>query len=135
MVNVLQQWEGLIELLGSDTRTAGGLEFLHKYIPLIMFHSVYKVTTWEHLSDMCDQTLILYMLSICSGTEISRNPCSKLMMGRLLMLLGKLWNLLSWYHLPKRLECFHLEANSVFFMYIHFIRSLAFTCLSTCHFV
>lgn len=26
-----KQWEGLIELLGSDTRTAGGLEFLHKY--------------------------------------------------------------------------------------------------------
>ncbi|KAK3040998.1 hypothetical protein RJ639_029108 [Escallonia herrerae] len=25
------QWEGLIELLGSDSRTAGGLEFLHKY--------------------------------------------------------------------------------------------------------
>lgn len=26
-----KQWEGLIELLGSDARTAGGLEFLHKY--------------------------------------------------------------------------------------------------------
>ncbi|XP_074276492.1 nuclear pore complex protein NUP85 isoform X2 [Silene latifolia] len=26
-----KEWEGLIELLGSDTRTAGGLEFLHKY--------------------------------------------------------------------------------------------------------
>lgn len=26
-----KQWEGLIELLGSDTRTTGGLEFLHKY--------------------------------------------------------------------------------------------------------
>ncbi|KAK9683763.1 hypothetical protein RND81_10G163100 [Saponaria officinalis] len=26
-----KQWEGLIELLSSDTRTAGGLEFLHKY--------------------------------------------------------------------------------------------------------
>ncbi|KAH9608263.1 hypothetical protein KSS87_021652 [Heliosperma pusillum] len=26
-----KQWERLIELLGSDTRTAGGLEFLHKY--------------------------------------------------------------------------------------------------------
>lgn len=26
-----KQWEGLIELLGSDSRTAGGLEFLHKY--------------------------------------------------------------------------------------------------------
>ncbi|GFS35424.1 hypothetical protein Acr_00g0039810 [Actinidia rufa] len=26
-----KQWEGLIELLGSETRTAGGLEFLHKY--------------------------------------------------------------------------------------------------------
>ncbi|KAK3023131.1 hypothetical protein RJ639_043970 [Escallonia herrerae] len=25
------QWEGLIELLGSDSRTAGGFEFLHKY--------------------------------------------------------------------------------------------------------
>ncbi|KAK2981337.1 hypothetical protein RJ640_012269 [Escallonia rubra] len=25
------QWEGLIELLGSDSRIAGGLEFLHKY--------------------------------------------------------------------------------------------------------
>ncbi|XAR49495.1 hypothetical protein NMG60_11032721 [Bertholletia excelsa] len=27
----LKQWEGLIELLASDSRTAGGLEFLHKY--------------------------------------------------------------------------------------------------------
>ncbi|THG20083.1 hypothetical protein TEA_000636 [Camellia sinensis var. sinensis] len=27
----LKQWEGLIELLGSESRTAGGLEFLHKY--------------------------------------------------------------------------------------------------------
>ncbi|XP_038711707.1 nuclear pore complex protein NUP85 isoform X2 [Tripterygium wilfordii] len=26
-----KQWEGLIELLGSDSNTAGGLEFLHKY--------------------------------------------------------------------------------------------------------
>ncbi|GAB4837215.1 Nucleoporin nup85 [Ancistrocladus abbreviatus] len=26
-----KQWEGLVELLGSDTETAGGLEFLHKY--------------------------------------------------------------------------------------------------------
>lgn len=26
-----EQWEGLIELLGSESRTAGGLEFLHKY--------------------------------------------------------------------------------------------------------
>lgn len=26
----LQQWEGLIQLLGSDSKTAGGLEFLHK---------------------------------------------------------------------------------------------------------
>lgn len=26
-----KQWEELIELLGSDSRTAGGLEFLHKY--------------------------------------------------------------------------------------------------------
>ncbi|KAJ4958812.1 hypothetical protein NE237_025923 [Protea cynaroides] len=26
-----KRWEGLIELLGSETRTAGGLEFLHKY--------------------------------------------------------------------------------------------------------
>ncbi|OAY82140.1 Nuclear pore complex protein NUP85 [Ananas comosus] len=26
-----KQWEGLIELLGSDVGTAGGLEFLHKY--------------------------------------------------------------------------------------------------------
>ncbi|PIA42797.1 hypothetical protein AQUCO_02000323v1 [Aquilegia coerulea] len=26
-----KQWEGLIELLGSEARTAGGLEFLHKY--------------------------------------------------------------------------------------------------------
>ncbi|GMG99077.1 hypothetical protein Nepgr_000917 [Nepenthes gracilis] len=26
-----KQWEGLIELLGSDTKTAGGLEFLRKY--------------------------------------------------------------------------------------------------------
>ncbi|KAI3422793.1 Nuclear pore complex protein Nup85 [Psidium guajava] len=26
-----KQWEGLIELLGSDSKTAGGLEFLHKY--------------------------------------------------------------------------------------------------------
>ncbi|XP_059657172.1 nuclear pore complex protein NUP85 [Cornus florida] len=26
-----KQWEGLIELLGSESRTAGGLEFLHKY--------------------------------------------------------------------------------------------------------
>lgn len=25
------QWEGLIELLGSESKTAGGLEFLHKY--------------------------------------------------------------------------------------------------------
>ncbi|OVA20255.1 Nucleoporin Nup85-like [Macleaya cordata] len=27
----LKQWEGLIELLGSEAKTAGGLEFLHKY--------------------------------------------------------------------------------------------------------
>lgn len=26
----VQQWEGLIELLGSESKTAGGLEFLHK---------------------------------------------------------------------------------------------------------
>ncbi|XVE53748.1 hypothetical protein DITRI_Ditri03aG0027700 [Diplodiscus trichospermus] len=26
-----KQWEGLIQLLGSESRTAGGLEFLHKY--------------------------------------------------------------------------------------------------------
>ncbi|KAM6559555.1 hypothetical protein CsatA_028794 [Cannabis sativa] len=26
-----KQWEGLIELLGSETKAAGGLEFLHKY--------------------------------------------------------------------------------------------------------
>ncbi|XP_058114691.1 nuclear pore complex protein NUP85 isoform X2 [Magnolia sinica] len=26
-----KQWEGLIELMGSEARTAGGLEFLHKY--------------------------------------------------------------------------------------------------------
>ncbi|XVF35435.1 hypothetical protein REPUB_Repub18cG0145600 [Reevesia pubescens] len=26
-----KQWEGLIQLLGSDSKTAGGLEFLHKY--------------------------------------------------------------------------------------------------------
>ncbi|XP_052211367.1 nuclear pore complex protein NUP85 [Diospyros lotus] len=26
-----KEWEGLIELLGSESRTAGGLEFLHKY--------------------------------------------------------------------------------------------------------
>ncbi|KAL4592262.1 hypothetical protein LXL04_005250 [Taraxacum kok-saghyz] len=26
-----EQWEGLIELMGSESRTAGGLEFLHKY--------------------------------------------------------------------------------------------------------
>ncbi|KAF5195893.1 Nuclear pore complex protein nup85 [Thalictrum thalictroides] len=29
--NSFKQWEGLIELLGSEARTAGGLEFLHKY--------------------------------------------------------------------------------------------------------
>lgn len=27
----IQQWEGLIELLGSESKIAGGLEFLHKY--------------------------------------------------------------------------------------------------------
>ncbi|KAG5540709.1 hypothetical protein RHGRI_020817 [Rhododendron griersonianum] len=27
-----KQWEGLIELLGSESRIAGGLEFLHKYV-------------------------------------------------------------------------------------------------------
>lgn len=27
----MQQWEGLIQLLGSEPKTAGGLEFLHKY--------------------------------------------------------------------------------------------------------
>jgi nuclear pore complex protein Nup85 len=26
-----QQWEGLLELLGSDIGSAGGLEFLHRY--------------------------------------------------------------------------------------------------------
>ncbi|KAK9273847.1 hypothetical protein L1049_018659 [Liquidambar formosana] len=26
-----KQWEGLIELLGSESKTVGGLEFLHKY--------------------------------------------------------------------------------------------------------
>lgn len=26
-----QQWEGLIELLGSESKTTGGLDFLHKY--------------------------------------------------------------------------------------------------------
>lgn len=26
----VQQWEGLIELLGSESKTAGGLEFMHK---------------------------------------------------------------------------------------------------------
>lgn len=29
--NSFKQWEGLIELLGSEARAAGGLEFLHKY--------------------------------------------------------------------------------------------------------
>lgn len=29
--NSFKQWEGLIELLGSEARTVGGLEFLHKY--------------------------------------------------------------------------------------------------------
>lgn len=27
----MQQWEGLIELLGSESKIAGGLDFLHKY--------------------------------------------------------------------------------------------------------
>ena len=27
----IQQWEGLIELLGSESKPAGSLEFLHKY--------------------------------------------------------------------------------------------------------
>ncbi|XWS70315.1 hypothetical protein CRYUN_Cryun03dG0037500 [Craigia yunnanensis] len=28
--NIMKQWEGLIQLLGSESKTAGGLEFLHK---------------------------------------------------------------------------------------------------------
>lgn len=27
----MQQWEGLVELLGSDSQISGGLDFLHKY--------------------------------------------------------------------------------------------------------
>lgn len=29
-----QQWEGLLELLGPDIGSAGGLEFLHRYFLL-----------------------------------------------------------------------------------------------------
>ncbi|XP_027931262.1 nuclear pore complex protein NUP85-like isoform X4 [Vigna unguiculata] len=29
--NIMKQWEGMIELLGSESKPVGGLEFLHKY--------------------------------------------------------------------------------------------------------
>lgn len=40
-----QQWEGLIELLGSQVGTAGGLEFLHKYyfVLSLPFSSLFTV--------------------------------------------------------------------------------------------
>lgn len=46
--SILQQWEGLIELLGSEVGNAGGLEFLHKLafffpFPLSWFYIEYIV--------------------------------------------------------------------------------------------
>lgn len=34
---VIQQWEGLIELLGSESKNTGGLEFLQKYVSFHCF--------------------------------------------------------------------------------------------------
>lgn len=43
-IQFLQQWEGIIELLGSESKPAGGLEFLHKYEhPMVTFLSCFHV--------------------------------------------------------------------------------------------
>ncbi|KAL9255646.1 Nuclear pore complex protein NUP85-like protein [Drosera capensis] len=44
---IIPQWEGLIELLGSDSTTTGGLDFLHKYAAsyesfVVFFCSLYR---------------------------------------------------------------------------------------------
>ncbi|KAF5938856.1 hypothetical protein HYC85_023115 [Camellia sinensis] len=61
----LKQWEGLIELLGSESRTAGGLEFLHKYF------------------------ILNSNLGCSTGIGISKDPFSRFMMELLLMPLRK----------------------------------------------
>jgi len=85
---VLQQWEGLIELLGSESKPAGGLEFLHKYEhPLLSllsyFHTFIYLLTYNFLSS--NNCLLLH-----SGIEISKNPFRWYIVENRLMLLDKL---------------------------------------------
>ncbi|KAL8170564.1 hypothetical protein V2J09_022368 [Rumex salicifolius] len=67
-----KQWEGLIELLGSNMRTAGGLEFLHKYRDLKK--SLQQVQD-EKATNAAKQAVdSLIMLPFLLFPELMKNP-------------------------------------------------------------
>lgn len=86
----VQQWEGLIELLGSESKTAGGLDFLHKYEHIVT-RAVPK--QWVLSSVLFHFLVLTFRFLTGIGTLKSRS--SRFKWEKLLMLLGKLQN--HWY--------------------------------------
>lgn len=78
----IQQWEGLIELLGSVSKATGGLEFLHKYEFCLCIFIIILVIVFPDFHT--------YNFWCAVGIGISNSPLSKFMMEKLRMLLGKL---------------------------------------------
>ncbi|KAL5697606.1 Nucleoporin nup85 [Ranunculus cassubicifolius] len=87
--NSFKQWEGLIELLGSEARTAGGLEFLHKYRDFKK--SLQLVQDGKEAAKQAIESLILLILLnwreepllTVSQTNLLMNKLQDLSIGRL----------------------------------------------------
>lgn len=64
----MQQWEGLVELLGSESQISGGLDFLHKYLLIYLLLSLLTICFFQKV---CHNIII--DCHMFPGIEISRD--------------------------------------------------------------
>ncbi|KAL6980099.1 Nucleoporin nup85 [Sarracenia purpurea var. burkii] len=79
-----KQWEGLIELLGSESKTAGGLEFLHKYRDFKRsLQQVHDGIATEDAQKAAESLILERPLLNVSQTNLLLNKLQELSMARL----------------------------------------------------
>ncbi|QCD78482.1 nuclear pore complex protein Nup85 [Vigna unguiculata] len=72
---LLKQWEGMIELLGSESKPVGGLEFLHKYKDFK--ESLQKVSggkSTELARQVVGSLMLQWTIMHCKHNLLEHNP-------------------------------------------------------------
>ncbi|XP_027931263.1 nuclear pore complex protein NUP85-like isoform X5 [Vigna unguiculata] len=73
--NIMKQWEGMIELLGSESKPVGGLEFLHKYKDFK--ESLQKVSggkSTELARQVVGSLMLQWTIMHCKHNLLEHNP-------------------------------------------------------------